>query len=67
MRASFVPPRPQRDLRNPPQTRAVLADDHTRTINRLHKLLPETNLKLTSAATEILGASGRDLLAHHVN
>lgn len=63
LRASFVPERPQRDLRDLTRLRAVLTDEHTRTVNRLHKVLQDANIKLTSVATDILGVSGRDLLA----
>ena len=62
LRASFVPERPQRDLRDLTRMRAVLADEHTRTVNRLHKVLQDANVKLTSVATDILGKSGRDML-----
>lgn len=64
LRASFVPERAQRDLRDLTRMRAVLADEHTRTVNRLHKVLQDANLKLTSVATDILGVSGRDMLTH---
>jgi transposase len=64
LRASFVPERPQRDLRDLTRMRAVLMDEHTRTVNRLHKVLQDANLKLTSVATDILGVSGRDMLTH---
>ena len=63
LRPSFVPERPQRDLRDLTRLRAVLTDEHTRTVNRLHKVLQDANIKLTSVATDILGVSGRDMLA----
>ena len=62
LRASFVPERAQRDLRDLTRMRAVLTDEHTRTVNRLHKVLQDANVKLTSVATDILGTSGRDML-----
>lgn len=62
LRASFVPERGQRDLRDLTRMRAVLTDEHTRTVNRLHKVLQDANIKLTSVATDILGVSGRDML-----
>ena len=62
LRASFVPERGQRDLRDLTRTRAVLTDEHTRTVNRLHKVLQDANIKLTSVASDILGKSGRDMI-----
>jgi transposase len=62
LRPSFVPERQQRDLRDLTRMRAALTDEHTRTVNRLHKVLQDGNIKLTSVATNILGVSGREML-----
>ena len=37
--------------------------EHTRCANRIHKVLQDANIKLSSVATDILGKSGRDMLA----
>ena len=59
---SFVPERPQRELRDLTRQRAQLMDDKTRVANRLQKVLEDANVKLASVATDVLGASGRDML-----
>jgi transposase len=63
LRSSFVPDRPQRDLRDLTRHRAQLVGEHTRCANRIHKVLQDANIKLSSVATDILGKSGRDILA----
>ena len=63
LRSSFVPPQPQRELRDLTRQRAQLAAEHTRCANRIHKVLQDANVKLSSVATDVLGVSGRDILA----
>ena len=63
LRASFVPPRPQRELRDLTRARTSLLQDKSRTANRLQKVLEDANVKLGSVASDVLGASGRDMLA----
>jgi transposase len=62
LRGSFVPPAPQRELRELTRYRAVLVRERAREVNRLQKTLEGTNLKLASVATDILGVSGRAIL-----
>ena len=62
LRASFVPPRPQRELRELTRYRASLIHERTRVVQRLQKTLEAANVKLASVATDILGKSGRDML-----
>jgi transposase len=62
LKGSFIPPRPQRELRDLTRHRTQLVQEKTRTINRLHKVLEDANIKLGSVATDILGASGRAML-----
>lgn len=59
---SFVPPRPLRDLRDLTRQRAQLAAEHTRVVNRIHKLLEDANVKLGAVASDIMGVSGRAML-----
>jgi transposase len=59
---SFVPPQPQRDLRDLTRTRASLLADRARLANRIQKTLEDANIKLGSVASDVLGASGRDML-----
>ncbi len=62
LRASFVPPRPQRELRDLTRYRSSLAADRARLVNRMQKTLEDTNIKLASVATDITGKSGRAIL-----
>jgi transposase len=62
LRASFVPPRPQRELRELTRYRSSLSGERARLVNRMQKVLEDTNLKLTSVITDITGKSGRAIL-----
>lgn len=62
LRSSFVPARPQRELRDLTRHRAQLLAEHTRVANRIHKLLEDANIKLGAVASDILGVSGREML-----
>jgi transposase len=62
LRASFVPDREQRELRELTRYRASLVRERTREINRLQKTLEGANIKLAAVATDILGQSGHDIL-----
>jgi transposase len=62
LRASFVPPRPIRELRDLTRARATLEQQTTAVANRIHKVLEDANIKLGSVATDILGHSGRAML-----
>ena len=63
LKSSFVPERGQRDLRDLTRYRAQLQGEHTRCANRIHKVLQDANIKLSSVASDVLGVSGRDMLA----
>jgi transposase len=62
LRASFVPDRPQRELRDLTRQRTQLLGDRARVVNRLQKVLEDANIKLASVATDITGKSGRAIL-----
>lgn len=62
LKGSFIPPRPQRELRDLTRHRTQLVEEKTRTANRIHKVLEDANLKLASVASDILGVSGRAML-----
>jgi len=62
LRPSFVPARPQRDLRGLTRQRAQLTGDLARVANRIQKVLEGANIKLGSVACDVLGVSGRDML-----
>lgn len=59
---SFLPPAPQRELRELTRYRTCLVEDRTRVVNRLQKVLEDTNIKLGDVATDILGRSARAML-----
>jgi len=60
-RASFVPPEPIRQLRDLTRYRTTLAADRTREAQQLEKELEDAGIKLSTVATDILGASGRSM------
>ena len=62
LRSSFVPSRPQRELRDLTRQRTQLTREQTRIANRIHKVLEDTNIKLGVVVSDILGKSGRDML-----
>jgi transposase len=62
LRPSFVPERPQRELRDLTRQRAQLLGDRARVVNRVQKTLEDANIKLASVATDITGKSGRAIL-----
>jgi transposase len=62
VRASFIPPAPQREVRELTRYRSSLVEERARTINRLQKVLEDANLKLASVVTDVLGVSGKAIL-----
>lgn len=63
LRASLVPPSPIRDLRDLTRYRKRQIEDRAQEVNRLHRLLEDAGLKLSSVMTDVMGASGRAMLA----
>jgi Transposase len=62
LRASLVPPKPIRTLRNLTRYRKSQIRDRQREMNRLHKVMQDTGIKLDTVATDMLGKSGRAML-----
>ena len=62
LRASFIPDAEQRDLRELTRYRTTLVRERADTINRLHKVLEDANIKLAGVATDITGVSARSML-----
>jgi transposase len=62
LKASFIPDQEQRDLRELTRYRTTLVRDRADTINRLHKVLEDANIKLAGVATDIVGVSARSML-----
>jgi transposase len=63
LKASFVPDRPQRELRDLVRYRTALIRNRAQIANRLEKTLEAANIKLGAVATDLLGKSGRAMLA----
>ena len=63
LRGSLVPPQEIRELRDLTRMRASLAQERSSVINRIEKTLEDTNLKLGVVASDVVGASGRAMLA----
>ncbi|MBV9580075.1 MAG: IS110 family transposase [Chloroflexi bacterium] len=62
LRASFVPDRTQRELRELTRYRTSLMQERAAEVNRLQKTLEGANIKLAAVATDVLGKSGRESL-----
>ena len=62
VRPSFVPPREIRELRDLTRYRKALIQERTREAQRLEKTLQDAGIKLSSVASDILGASGRAMV-----
>lgn len=62
VRASFIPPAPIRELRELTRYRKTLVRERGQETQRLQKLLESANIKLSAVASNVLGASGRDML-----
>ena len=62
VRPSFIPDRPQRELRDLTRTRTALIDERSAAVNRLQKVLEDANLKGAGVATDVMGVSGRAMV-----
>ncbi len=62
LRPSFVPLAWQREVRDLTRYRTSLSEERSRLINRLQKTLEDTNIKLASVASDVMGRSARDML-----
>ncbi len=62
LKASFIPDREQRELREIARYRKSLIEERSREICRLQKILEGANIKLDSVVTNINGKSARKLL-----
>lgn len=62
LKASFVPPKGQRELRELTRFRTTFIRERATLINRLQKALESANIKLASVVTNIEGVSGRAML-----
>jgi transposase len=62
IRASFIPPKSQRELRELTRYRKSLIQQRAAEANRIQKVLEGANIKLASVATDITGKSSRAML-----
>jgi transposase len=62
LRASFIPPVAQRELRDLTRYRNTFVRERATLVNRVQKVLEDANIKLASVATDVLGVSGRAML-----
>ena len=63
LRASFIPPVAQRDLRDLTRHRSNFVRERTNLVNRLQKTLEGANIKLAAVASNVVGVSGRAILS----
>ena len=62
LRGSFIPDRPQRELRELVRYRKELVRERAREVNRLQKVLEGANIKLGDVATDVMGKSGQAMI-----
>jgi transposase len=62
VRGSFVPPTPIQEIRDLSRTRKQLAREVVQHTNRIEKVLEDTNIKIASVISDVLGKSGRAIL-----
>jgi transposase len=62
LKGSFIPDRPQRELRELVRYRRTLLQERGRLLGRIQKLLEGANIKLSAVASDIVGVSGRAML-----
>lgn len=63
LRGSFIPPLPQRELRDLTRQHTNLVQERAAVVNRLQKTLEWANIKLACVVTDITGVSARQMLA----
>ena len=61
--ASFIPPTPIRELRDLTRTRRQLIREMVQHTQRVQRILEDANIKLDSVISNVMGASGRRILA----
>jgi transposase len=64
---NFVPPKEIRDLRDLTRYRKKLIHTRTAERNRIHKILQDANIKLTSVLSDIFGVTGRRIIEALIN
>jgi transposase len=62
LKASFIPPVGQRELRELTRYRTTFVRERATLLNRVQKVLESANIKLASVASNVMGVSGRAIL-----
>jgi transposase len=62
VRPSFIPPEPFRALRDLTRYRKTVIEERARESQRLHKVLEDAGVKLSSVASSVLTKSGREMI-----
>jgi transposase len=62
LKASFIPAKPQRVLRELTRYRSTIVKERTRIVNRVQKGLESANIKLSSVVSDVMGVSARAML-----
>ncbi len=62
VKPSFVAPPPVRELREVTRYRTLQTQARAREVQRLHAVLQDAGIKLSSVATDIMGVSGRAMI-----
>src|ERR1700688_1660101 len=62
VKASYIPPKPIRDLRDLTRRRLQLIQDATRERNRVEKPLEHVNVKIGNVLSDVFGVSGQSML-----
>ncbi len=63
LKGSFIPSSLLRELRDLTRYRTRLGDERTSEVNRLQKVLEDANIKIASVMSDVMGMSGRAILA----
>jgi transposase len=66
LKGSFIPSALLRELRDLTRYRTRLGDERTSEVNRLHKVLEDANIKIGDVMSNVMGVSGRAILAQLV-
>ena len=62
LKASFIPSRPERELRDLVRYRRSLIEQRAHEVQRVHKLLEAANIKLEDVISDVMGVNGRRFL-----
>lgn len=62
LKASYIPDRNQRELREIVRYRRSIIEEHARQHNRIQKVLEGANIKLGYVVSDVMGVSARDML-----